>query len=215
MNILYGYILTFLYIFSILFAVSYLKRVIKVESIVFRKLIHIFVGFSWFIMQYFFKDSYHLLIPPLAFVFFNYLSYKKNLISCMENNQQSKGTIYYALSFLVLAFITVLNSEFLPFYGLGVLTMALADGIAPFVGFKFSKFKIGNSQKTYVGSLSVIFISLMLILVFNKIYYLELTLLKMIIISFLAGVLEFLDYKHSDNLTLPIGVSVISYLLTF
>lgn len=133
----------------------------------------------------------------------------------MERDEKnSKGTIYFAISYTILSIITVINNDFLPFYGIGALNMTFGDGIAPFIGKKFSKYKIGNTNKTYAGSLAIIIISIIISLSFNIIYKLNYTIIDFIILSFIACVLELIGKKGIDNLTLPIGVSIISYILS-
>lgn len=214
MNIIIGYILTYTYIIGVLLLITLLQKKSKIKTNTTRKLIHILVGLSWFIMTYYFKNTIHLIIPPLSFILINYISYKKNLISSMENNH-SKGTIYYALSFFALSLITYFNNDFLPFYGLGVLTMTIGDGLAPIIGSKFPKHKIGKTKNTYAGSLTVLLSGLLLAIIFNQIYILSYNILDYIIIGIFSVILELFDYHGTDNLTLPIGVAIISYLLTF
>lgn len=213
MNILIGYILTYTYIITIIIVVSLFNKKKHLQRETSRKLIHILVGLSWPIMIYFFKFSYHLIIPPLSFIVINYISYKKDLITSMQNSNNYKGTIYYALSFTILSIITFFNHAFLPFYGLGVLTMAIGDGLAPFSG-RLSNTKINNSKKTYLGSLTVAISCLLLTIIFSSLYSLQYNIIEILIISLSASFLEFFDYKGTDNLTLPLGVSIIAYLLT-
>lgn len=213
MKILIGYLSTYLYLISILLIAMSLNHKYSLASTITRKLIHIFVGFSWFIMIYFFKISWHILIPPLTFLFINLYIYKKNLIPTLESSNHSKGTIYYALSFTILSLITVLKPDFLPFYGLGCLTMTLSDGLAPFFGYLYPK-KISHTSKTYLGSFSIFIITLIITLIFNNYFKLQFTLFKVIIISFLAMLLELFEYRGTDNLTLPLGIATISYFLS-
>lgn len=212
MKIFYGYLATYSYLITILIIFSILHQKKKIKDNTSRKLVHILVGFSWIIMIYFFKTSIHLVIPPLSFMFLNYYSYRKNLIKCMEKKNKSKGAIYYALSFTILAFLTYLNPKFLTAYGIGVLTMTLGDGIAPFLGSKFPKNHIGATTKTYIGSFAIFLIAIILSLIFNNIYMLQFRLIDYIIIGLSASLLELIGDKY-DNLTLPIGLSLISYLL--
>lgn len=213
MKIILGYILTYIYILGILGISTLLKNKTKEETS--RKIVHILVGLSWFIMVYFFGVSIHLIIPPLTFIFINYISYKHNIIKAIEReNKESRGTIYFALSFFLLAFITTIYSKFLPFYGIGVLSMTLGDGLAPFIGQKFNKQKVRNTNKTYSGSLTIFIITFAICLSFNSYFNLNLSILKLFLISFSAVILELVGKKGIDNLTLPIGLAFISYLLT-
>ena len=211
MNIIFGYLFTYLYLILVLILTNFSKKIFHLKEEASRKIVHIMVGFSWFIMVYFFKTSIHLVIPPLTFIFINYLSYKKNIFKSMERKEKkSKGTIYYALSFTILALITYLKPTFLPFYGIGVLTMALGDGIAPFIGLKLN-LEIGNTKKTYSGSLGIFLMAIIISVVFNNYYSLGFTGLNYLLIGLFASFLELFGFQY-DNLTLPIGLAILSSL---
>ncbi len=213
MKIVLGYIFTYLYLILILIGTTILRTKFNYKEETTRKIIHIMVGFSWFIMVYFFNTSFHLIIPPLTFIFINYLSYKKDLIKSMERKEnKSKGTIYYALSFTILALITYLKPDFLPYYGIGVLTMALGDGIAPFLTFNF-KLEIGNTKKTFTGTSGVFFLALGIAILFNSYYVLSYSVGNILTIALSACILELIGFHGLDNLTLPLGLSLIAYLL--
>lgn len=213
MNVLLGYTLTYTYLISILVMVELLQRKCKIKNEITRKLVHILVGFSWIIMVYFFGCSFHLVIPPLSFVIINYISYKKNLILSMEREDNSFGTIYYALSFSILSIITVFYNEFLPYYGIGVFTMCLGDGLAPFIGQKFKTKKLGKSSKTFAGSLTVFIMGVLSSVIIGNYFLIEYNLLDYFIIGLVSAILEFFGDKY-DNITLPIGVSFLTFILS-
>ncbi len=213
MKIFIGYILTYSYILLILLVTYLLQTKLNMPEEKTRKIVHIFIGFSWFIMTYYFKTSIHLIIPPLTFIFINYLSYKKGLIKPMERqNNKSLGTVFYAISFTILALITYLMPEFLPYYGLGVLTMAIADGLAPFISFNL-KFQIGDTKKTYSGTLGVFVLTIIIAVIFNKYYFLDFNFLKYLVLGISAAILELIGHNGYDNLTLPIGLALIAFVL--
>lgn len=211
MEVILGYILTYTYLILVLTGVSLIQKKLRFNSDISRKLIHILVGFSWIIMTHYFKTSVHLIVPPLTFIVINYIIYKRDLLISMKN-EKSKGTIYYALSFTILSIITVLKPDFLPFYGIGVFSMCIGDGLAPIVSKKHNKYKIGKSNKTYIGSITICLSSFIVLLVFSKFYYLEIKLIKIIFLSLCSAILELVG-KEFDNITLPIGLSVITYLI--
>lgn len=216
MSITIGYITTYLYLILVLFISTIFQKKYKLKEETSRKLVHILVGLSWFIMVYFFDTKFHLVIPPLTFIIINYISYKKDLISSMERtDKNSKGTIYFAVSFTILALITVIYPKFLPFYGIGAMTMTFGDGLAPFVGAKFNNHHIRNTSKTYSGSLFILITTIIIAMIFNYYYLLGFSLLDYVIIGVLASLLEFIGFKGIDNLSLPIGVAIISFLLAF
>ena len=214
MKIVLGYLLTYIYVFLILILLGIFKKKKIININTSRKLIHIFMGFTWIIMIYFFGISIHLIILPITMVLFNFLSYEWNIASSMEQeNKESKGTIYYAVSFVIMALITYFYPDFLPFYGIGVFVLALGDGLAPFIGRKWPKHKIGSSNKTYAGSLTVCLCTIFVITIFKLYYNLDLNFLKIILLGIVAIPLELFNKKGSDNITLPLGISLLSFIL--
>ena len=214
MNIFLGYLLTYIYVFLILILLSILKskKIIKEQTP--RKLVHILMGFTWIIMNYFFKISIHMIILPITMVIFNYISYKFNIIKSMEQeNKDSIGTIYYALSFVILATMTYIYPPFLPFYGIGVFTLSIGDGLAPLIGRKWNKYKIAKTNKTYAGSLTVLLSTILVVSIFSSYYHLDLNIIKVVLLGLISIPLELINIKGSDNLTLPIGISIITFLL--
>ena len=213
MKIFLGYLLTYTYVFLILIILGILKKKKLIKENTSRKLVHILVGVSWIIMYYYFKLSIHIIILPVTIVVFNFLSYKFNIAKSMEKeNKDSMGTIFYAFSFVILATITYFYPKFYPFYGIGIFSMCLGDGLAPFIGKKFNK-KLGKTGKTYAGSLIVFLSTFIVIVCFTLYFKLNLNILKMIILSLIAIPLELFSKKGSDNLTLPIGVAVLTYVV--
>ncbi len=211
MKIVLGYLLTYSYLLFILFGVEILQKRISFSDEVSRKMIHVGVGCSWFIMIAFFEISWHLVIPPLTFVFINYWSYRNHIFTSMEvNHRSSKGTIYFALSYVILSFATLLLPDFLPCYGLGAMAMTFGDGLAPFAKNLFPK-SIGSTSKTYGGSIFLFLIIVLLVFCFFQFYHIEFHLVYALFISLFGTVLEFLGENGYDNLTLPLGVAFLSY----
>lgn len=214
MNVLLGYLLAYIYVFFILIILGIIKNKRIINGQTSRKLVHILMCITWIIMNYFFKISVHMIVLPVTMVLFNYISYKFNIMKSIEQEQKdSKGTIYYALSFVIMAIITYFNPTFLPFYGIGVFTLSIGDGLAPFIGNKFNKYKIGKTNKTYIGSLTVGLSTIAVVILFKLYYNLDLSALKIILLGIISIPLELFNKKGSDNLTLPLGISIISFLL--
>ena len=214
MNIFLGYLLTYIYVFLILIVLGLMKKKRIISGQTSRKLIHILMGFTWIVIAYFFKTSIHMIILPITMVIFNFISYKFNIIKSMEQeNKDSKGTIYYALSFVILATITYFYPPFLPYYGIGVFTLSIGDGIAPFIGKKWNKYKIAKTNKTYAGSLIVLLCTILVVSIFSSYYHLDLNIIKIVLLGLISIPLELINIKGSDNLTLPIGISLIAFFL--
>ena len=54
---------------------------------------------------------------------------------------------------------------------------------------------------------------LIVILIFNILFKMNFSLIEMITISILSGILELLGKKGTDNLLLPLGLSLITYVM--
>jgi len=181
-----------------------------------RKFIHIMVSNWWFIAMFFFDNVWFAAITPAAFVVINYYSYKNQTFKAMERDGSKKdlGTVYYAISLFVLTVATFSNG--LEAIGaIGILTMGYGDGFAAVVGEKFGKTKlnIGNTVKSIEGSLMVFFFGFAIAgFVFASMGDAWWGV-KALLIGVVSTGLELCTKDGFDNLTLPIGVSLMSYLL--
>lgn len=216
MRITLGYLLTFGWVFLVLGLTLLLKRATRADDEISRKIVHISVAFAWIPMYFFFGVSRHLLVPPAVFAVLNAVSYKKNLFAAMERRDESRkspGTIYYAVSMLLMSAATLLRPSLLLPYGMGLFCMALGDGFAPI----FGALRRGNRRlfagRTLYGTLSVFCICLLVIGVFSAIFALPLSLPQMLLLALTAAVCELVGVRGLDNLTLPLGVFALSGLL--
>lgn len=210
-NIL-GIVVSYLFVGIIIVSAKFFM---KENSEASRKYIHILLGNWWFIAMYFFDNAMWASLVPLTFVAINYISYKKNLIGVMEREEQDGlGTVYYAISLFVLAiysFGIIKNSA----VGLvGILVMAYGDGLAAVIGktIPSKKYKVGNSQKSVAGSLTMLVISFIIISIFLVSNSVEFWQLKAIIVSVIITIVEALALKGTDNVAVPILTSL---LVTF
>lgn len=210
--IIKGYILTYLYLGLLLFITYILNKYFKVNEVVTRKLVHINVSFCYVIFYNYLGTSYHIMIPPLTFILLNYLSYKKNIFRGMENNKETLGTVFYPISVLIMAIITYVVPEFYPYFGIGLFCMAFGDGLAPLIAGYLKSMKIYNN-KTLVGSLTVFIISIMVVIIFNHVFTLGLDGFSVIFIGIVSSLLELIGINGYDNLYLPLGVSLFSFIL--
>lgn len=212
MNIL-CYIVTFLYIFIILFISELLKNKKIVSEETARKVVHILVSFAYIIMYKMIYTNINIVIIPAIFIFINFISYKKNIFKGMEiTSRNSMGTVFYPMSMMIMALITYFHNDFYPFYGIGLFIMAFADGLAPIVADKFQSKKIFNANRSINGSMTVFIISIIVIFIFNMIFNLDISLIKIVLLGFISMFLEGVSGKY-DNLILPIGISIASFLI--
>lgn len=216
MNIFWGYVLTYAWVFLILIVTSALKSVFHLSDEGSRKIVHITVSFAWVAMYFYFGATWHLLIPPLTFVVLNYISYKKDIFAAMEREQKdsaSLGTVYYPISMVVLSLLSLLDRNFLIPYGIGMFCMAFADGLAPIFGrIKQGNLPLCGGRRTLYGSLTVFLLSFLVVAIMSAVFSLPLLWYEELLLAFCAAVLEFVGMKGFDNLTLPIGTGVLTWL---
>lgn len=214
MSNLVGAIISILFIAIVMLAAGVLEKAGKEAT---RKFIHIMVSNWWIIAMIFFTTPVYAAIMPAVFIIVNYLSHKFKIIKMIEREKgedDSLGTVYYAISLTILALLTF-GSMKEPLIGLaGIFTMGYGDGLAAIIGKKVKsyKYEISNSIKSVAGSLTMFIISLLingLILMFLGASY---WLIKAIIIAIIATFTEAVSAKGTDNITVPLLISGLVYL---
>ena len=206
MNNILGIVLSYVFVGIIIVSAKFFEKAGKEAS---RKFIHIMLANWWFLAMYFFDNVIYASIVPLTFVAINYLSYKKNLISVMERDEDKKdglGTVYYALSLFIIAIFTfgIIKR---PEIGLcSILIMGYGDGLAAIIGksVKSLPYKIGKIKKTIAGSSTMLFISFIIAAIFLASVSADLWMLKSILLAISVTVLEAVSIKGTDNITVPV-----------
>ena len=218
MNFL-GIIVSYLYIGLVMIGAKVFEKRGKEIS---RKFIHIMLGNWWFIAMYFFTNVWFAAFVPATFVIINYLSQKNNIIKVMERDEEDGfGTTYYAVSLLILAIVSfgIYNK---PSLGLiPTLVMAYGDGLAAVIGklIKSKKYKLGDSKKSFAGSLTMFIISILLIggyLAFNhSIVFWKATHWPLVsaMMAFVITAVEAISSKGTDNITVPLGTLTMLILI--
>ena len=205
MRNLYGILISYLYIFIVIVGAKLFEKKGKEAS---RKFIHIMLGNWWIIAMLFFNNVVWAAFVPATFVIINYISYKKNIISVMEredNKEEGLGTVYYAVSLLILSIITfgIINK---PEIGLvPVLVMAYADGFAAVFGQKIKSkpIKIGSTTKSVAGSITMYIVTFIITSAFLRFTGVSMWPVISIIMSAFATVIELISVKGLDNITVP------------
>lgn len=211
-NNILGLILSYAYIGVVIMAAKLVEKKGKEAS---RKFIHILLGFWWIFPMIFFTNVYIAVIGPLSFVVINYLSCKTNLIKIMEREEEDGyGTVYYAVSLLILTILTlgIFNNPDVGF--IAVLTMALGDGFAALIGKNVNskKYYINGNQKSIAGSITMFLISAILIGGYLLMAGTGLWILKTILIATIVTIVEAISIKGTDNITVPISVYLMMIL---
>lgn len=216
MKVFLGYALTFGWVFLMLGAAQLAKKCFKAQDEVGRKIVHVSVAFTWFPMYFFFGTSWHLPVPTAIFIVLNYISCRRNIFSMIERSdaeKQSYGTVYYALSMTVMAVCACIDPRCMVPYGIAALCMALGDGFAPY----FGAIKQGNrsffgGKRTLYGCIGVFIICGAVLCAMNAVFGLEMLWWQLLIIAWGATAFEIIGVKGTDNLTLPLGVFVLTCL---
>lgn len=207
-----GIIVSYIFIGTIIILAKFFKKNGEEAS---RKFIHIMLSNWWFIAMYFFENAFWASIVPISFVIINYISYKKNLISVMEReNQDGLGTVYYALSLLIIVIITFGITK-RPEIGLcSILIMGYGDGLAAVIGkkIKSTEYKIGNTKKTLAGTLTMFIITFIIVAIFGSVTGVNLWIIKSIITAIILTIVEAVGIKGTDNLTLPLSACALLFM---
>lgn len=217
MNNIVGIGVSIVFIAIIMLAGKMFEKAGKEAS---RKFIHIMLSNWWIIAIVFFDNMYWAAALPAMFVIINYVSFKTNLIKVMERdesdeNKDSLGTVYYAISLLVLALITFgpINN---PLIGLcGILVMGYGDGLAAVIGqaVESKKIEIFGNTKSIAGSAAMFVVTCMILAGF--LYYSQASYwaLKAIVVSGIMTLIELVSIKGTDNLTVPMLTSLLAFLM--
>lgn len=217
MNNIFGLLISFVYIGLVIGISAIFTKLSKEAS---RKFIHIMLSNWWIIAMVFFNNVWFAALGPAVFVVINFLSYKYNIIKVMERDdsaasEKTLGTVFYAISLLVLVILTFgINKQ--PILGLiGALVMGYGDGFAAIAGqsIKSKEYHVFGSKKTVAGSIVMFLISG--IIIASTLFYLnvDLWILKTIIIAILVTLLEAISPKGSDNLTVPIAATLLAWMM--
>ena len=211
MNNFIGILVSYVYIALVIIGAKIFKKKGKEAS---RKFIHIMLGNWWFIAMYYFTNVWFAAFVPATFVVINYISYKKDLIKVMERDvQDGLGTVYYAISLLILVIVSfgVYKEP-----SLGVipnLVMAYGDGLAGLLGrmIKSKRYKLSDTKKSVAGSITMFVISTLLIGGYLLYWHKEIFWstphwpLVAVLIVFAITAIEAISEKGTDNITVPLG----------
>lgn len=210
MNIIFGYLITFVYLILVLLITKKLKMSNKIGEELARKIVHVLVGFSWFSIYYFLYPSIHFLIPSSMFIILNYISYKKDIFSMERKENRNLGTVFYALSMTIISLLALLNFDFLVPSAIGFFCMVIGDGLTPYFSTIFKSRKTING-KTLSGSIAMFSLSFLVTFIVIQLFKIDINFFEIFIIALFSMFFELVGKKGLDNLYVPIGVTIISY----
>ncbi|AFY32263.1 diacylglycerol/polyprenol kinase family protein [Calothrix sp. PCC 7507] len=227
---LMGLIASYGYATSLLIVGEGLRRLFDVQPDLTRKIIHVGAG-MWIFGVLSLFDTWEIGVLPFAtFIGLNYLLYRYRLIGAMDTEDSSPGTIYFAISVTLLFGLLWRPDgpiDRVPIAAAGVMAMTWGDALAALIGRRFGKHKyqVGNSVRTWEGSLTMFMASttaifLVLLLLPGSFFSplavshsLERVLLASILSGALATLAEGISPHGTDNLSVPLVAAGVVWLV--
>jgi dolichol kinase len=194
----YGYV-------AILFLVS--EKLLSKYPTFSRKFVHIMVGNVLFILPLFATREAMTFLAAAPFVILTFLISPYSPIKLenkVSNSGHGLGLVYYAISWTILAFFFFDQPWII---AVGIAAMSYGDGLASLMGQKYGKHKYNlfGDTKSIEGSLAM-FIVLIFALSGVLAYYGQpINSLTVLMVSFVATLLEGITPKGLDNLTACFG----------
>lgn len=211
------------YVFSVMYALVCLALAFVLYKLgapkkITRKIVHILVGFEWVILYHFHGTSPHFLAVCLLFLAILAISHGKKLMPMISSDEDnSPGTVYYAVAMTVMSGISLVEPKIMLPFGIGVFCTSFGDGLAGLLGQSVStrwNLKLyGN--KSLVGGLVNLVSCFAVALVFKMYFGLPLSILHCILIAVLALELELFTGKGLDNISITLGTSFLSYFFIY
>ncbi len=206
-------------LFLIFFEYAGRKKYISLELS--RKLLHVVSGI---LIAYipFIVDSFLLVVTVGSlFTISNYFLIRKSILRGIDDRtQRNYGIVYYPLAFLIVVLLFWKMNKFI--ISISFLVFSLSDALAGLFGSSSKNkifTKITAEPKTLNGLIAFILSSLLILIIlyftlwdkFNFLSYpFGVFLFAVLIISLVGGITEVLSTFGSDNLFLPISISVLS-----
>ena len=131
-----------------------------------RQVIHITVGIAVSFTPYFFSHNHQPALLAFIFLIVNFFSQRNNFLKSFHNiERESYGTIFYPISYLLLA---LLFWDYSNHITISFLILAIADPLASIIGENVKSkisFNILGDNKTVQGSIAMFVCSLVIILI--------------------------------------------------
>lgn len=213
MNILYGYLFSYVYLFSVILLIGLFQKILNFNVEISRKLIHIFVGMSWLILQKFLAGTWHIVIIPLSFILINFLSYKYKIFKMYERRDDGNnhyGTIYYAISITIMAIASLFIPKLMLPFGIACFCLSFGDGAAALVGTLSKRKKIMlTKDKSLIGTIACAIFAIFGILLLSLFVSVPLKWTEILLLGVLTAVLELVG-NGMDNFSIPFGILLVS-----
>ena len=182
-----------------------------------RKLAHILLS-NWILLALaVYQSAWSACILPACFILLNTISYRRGLFSGIEREEDNTpGTVWYAVSLFLLCLAGYsLGTPWIA--ACGMLAMGYGDGLGALVGRRWgrSRFPEPFAGKSLEGMLTVLVFSALAVGAACAVYggSPAFALRAALACAAPAAAVELFTPRGLDNLTLPLSVSLIVYLL--
>ncbi|TFG03248.1 MAG: hypothetical protein EU540_00080 [Promethearchaeota archaeon] len=230
----------YIYVFMMILIPVALKKKDKISKFTARKMVHLFAGLVVLFVPFFIWPIYAIFIA-LSLTLLVYFSSKESSVKQLRELYESigeeaeekrgrlMGPLYYCISITILILVFVLLSPHQLYFPIaGILIMIIADTLASVVGKRWGRIKIKlpwTSTRTLLGSATMFGSAFLLCLgsfwcfgilmpLTQKPLTWNIIILYSFITALLATIIELISPSTLDDLTVPIGTTIIIYLLT-
>ncbi len=211
-----GVLLVYIYV-TILLLIT--EKLLNKHPTISRKILHIMTGNIAFLLPIFQTREVMAFFAAGPFILFTFLMSPHSPIKSIKGKTSEAGhgmgLVYYAIAWTVLAYVFFDHTEII---AVGILAMSYGDGLASLLGVKFGKrkYRIWQNEKSYIGSASVFFFTLITTIIALWYYEILITPYILLVLAFIALVVvivEALTPKGLDNLSVPFIAAFLYWLI--
>ncbi len=214
MSDFFALLISFFYAAFLLIAAETLRRRFNFSVDFTRKFVHIGAGMAVFGFVVFFETWQAALIPPLAFIALNYVSYRTGAFFGIETGERKHlGTVYFPLAFVILIPLLWTRPVLLV---ASMMPMTWGDSFAAILGKRLGAHKYGvwGQARSVEGSLAMFGLSFIATLTALTLFGqpIGLGLARAFVVAAAATIAEAIVPYGTDNLAVPLlsaGVLVV------
>lgn len=181
-----------------------------------RKFIHIITGLIICIVSYFLFSNLPIIIFATFYIFVDLWALRKGKFKSIHPDSRSFGTVFYAISVIILAILFWDGNKSL--FIITNLILIIPDTMAAIIGEKYAKsfFVPVGEKKSLIGAFTMFFLTNLIIFTSLEYFYdkpTEINLVIALIVGAIATISELLSIRGSDNLSVPLFSGLFLYTL--
>ena len=206
-----------IYLLMLLLIAELMSRWQKTDSELTRKIVHIGSGNVILLAWWLNITNDVIILASLIASLVAITSYFLPILPSVNSiGRKSLGTLFYAISIGILTAL-FWHKETRQFTTIGILIMSYGDGMAALIGQNWGKhpYQLWGNKKSWEGSLTMYLVAVLLtIVIFSLVNGWQWQyLIIAAIVGIFATILETFSQIGIDNLTVPVGSSLIAYSL--